>query len=252
MPIESGTICLSCSNLADGEFCAGHEMCKNNEVCFIQKYSTNRNEYRYDVGCALPELCRKDLTGNIFGKRSDHSHVLCHKCCNNTDICNARLSCNDTISVPQQKCLSCSEIEDPRMCQNTTTCGKDEICYLHKYSTASKQHLYDVGCKHSALCTHGYTNILGRRLIAGVHQECESCCSGTAMCNHDLQCDNNTQKTINSSCSTINECSGHLVCLSGLCQCSAQFYWNTNTCIENIGRFGRIVNKTTLHPNNNL
>lgn len=41
-----------------------------------------------------------------------------------------------------------------------------------------------------------------------------------------------TEKTINSSCSTINECSGHLVCLSGLCQCPAQFYWNINTCID--------------------
>ncbi|CAG2212067.1 unnamed protein product [Mytilus edulis] len=83
------------------------------------------------------------------------------------------------------------------------------------------------------LCTHGYTNILGRRSSLGVHQECESCCSGTAMCNHDLQCDHLKQKTINSTCSTINECIGSLVCLSGVCQCpSDEYYWSINTCLE--------------------
>ncbi|VDI32730.1 Hypothetical predicted protein, partial [Mytilus galloprovincialis] len=83
------------------------------------------------------------------------------------------------------------------------------------------------------LCTHGYTNILGRRSSLGVHQECESCCSGTAMCNHDLQCDHLNQKTINSTCYTINECIGSLVCLSGVCQCpSDEYYWSINTCLE--------------------
>ncbi|CAG2237728.1 unnamed protein product [Mytilus edulis] len=186
--IDSGTICLSCNNLAEGELCTGNEVCKNDEVCFIQKYSTNGNEYRYDVGCAYPELCQKDLSVHILGRRSDHSHVLCHECCNNTDVCNAHLSCNAKISVSMQKCLSCSEIDDPKMCNNVTTCAKDEICYLHKYTTHTNQQLFDVGCKHSALCTQGYSNILARRSSVGVHQECESCCSGAGFCNHDLQC----------------------------------------------------------------
>ncbi|CAC5423683.1 Fibrinogen-like protein 1,Ficolin-1,Ficolin-2 [Mytilus coruscus] len=106
-------------------------------------------------------------------------------------------------------CSSCSEIEDPRLCKNTTICAKDE------------------------LCTHGYTNILGRRLSLGVHQECESCCSGTALCNRDLQCDHTTQKSIHANCSSAYECIGSLVCLSGKCQCpSDEYYWNINSCIE--------------------
>ncbi|VDI17177.1 Hypothetical predicted protein [Mytilus galloprovincialis] len=130
-----------------------------------------------------------------------------------------------------QKCLSCSEIEDPKMCQNETTCAKDEICYLHKYTTHTKQQLFDVGCKHSSLCTQGYSNILGRRSSDGVHQECESCCSGAAFCNHDLQCNHVPQKIINNTCSTTNECIGNLVCLNGTCKCqSDQYYWGVKTC----------------------
>ncbi|VDI26975.1 Hypothetical predicted protein [Mytilus galloprovincialis] len=228
---SSGTLCLSCNDLTKGELCTRVEMCKNDEVCFIQKYSANRNDYRYDVGCSYPELCRKDLTGHVLGRRSDHSHVVCHKCCNNSDTCNVRLSCDDDALL--QKCLSCSGIADPRMCKNTTTCASDEICYLHKYTTYSKHHLYNLGCKHSALCTHGFSNILGRRSSTGVHQECESCCSGTALCNQDLQCDHHSQKAINSSCSTVNECIGNSICLSGICQCpSDEYYWNVDTCIE--------------------
>ncbi|CAC5423691.1 unnamed protein product [Mytilus coruscus] len=93
------------------------------------------------------------------------------------------------------------------MCRNTTTCAKDE------------------------LCTHGYTNILGRRLIAGVHQECESCCSGTALCNHDLHCDPNTQKTYNTTCTFREECQRTMYCTHGICKCDHEDYWSGSVCL---------------------
>lgn len=42
------------------------------------------------------------------------------------------------IQVPQQTCLSCSEIDDPRTCQNTTTCAKDEVCIHCFYFTIDR------------------------------------------------------------------------------------------------------------------
>ncbi|XP_076081210.1 uncharacterized protein LOC143052132 [Mytilus galloprovincialis] len=129
-----------------------------------------------------------------------------------------------------QKCLSCSEIEDPKMCKNETTCAKDEICYLHKYTTHTKQQLFDVGCKHSSLCTQGYSNILGRRSSDGVHQECESCCSGAVFCNHDLQCNHVPRQNVSERCTSDHQCKQSLSCEQNICKCVVNKFWNGSLC----------------------
>ncbi|XP_063416090.1 uncharacterized protein LOC134697735 [Mytilus trossulus] len=92
---ECEIICFSCTGLSEGEKCHNAISCAENEICFTQKYRTKDNITKYDVGCSYPELCRKDSTGVIFGKRMiDHGHVVCHQCCQD-NVCNSVLTCND-------------------------------------------------------------------------------------------------------------------------------------------------------------
>lgn len=58
----------------------------------------------------------------------DYTYVIDKKTVNPWPMCQYYFYIWSFILVPNQKCLSCSEIEDPRMCQNITTCGKDEVC----------------------------------------------------------------------------------------------------------------------------
>ena len=37
-------------------------------------------------------------SGNPFGKRSNQPRVLCQKCCNDTHVCNAELSCDAVLT----------------------------------------------------------------------------------------------------------------------------------------------------------
>ncbi|VDI03422.1 Hypothetical predicted protein [Mytilus galloprovincialis] len=231
---DSERICFSCSGMRQDEKCQHAITCDKDEICFVQKYFTHGNETKYDVGCTFQELCKKDVTGHILGKRNEHAHIVCQKCCNDSNVCNYDLSCQNTITIPGQNCLSCDNVDNPKSCNSSMTCAKEEVCFIHKYLTETQHVKYDLGCKHSTLCLHGSnTNIFGRRSSAGRHLTCEKCCGGTEICNVDLQCGHQEQKTINASCSSTNECGSNLVCSTGRCQCfSIKYYWDNIACIK--------------------
>ncbi|VDI58105.1 Hypothetical predicted protein [Mytilus galloprovincialis] len=165
---DSERICFSCSGITQDEKCQHAISCDKDEICFVQKYYTHGNETKYDVGCTFQEMCQMDVTGHIIGKRNDHAHILCQKCCNDSNVCNHDLSCQNTKLVVSQKCLSCDNVDNPKSCNSSMTCAKDEVCFLHKYMTETQQVKYDLGSKHSTLCFHGL-NIFGRRSSAGRH-----------------------------------------------------------------------------------
>ncbi|XP_071139520.1 uncharacterized protein [Mytilus edulis] len=219
--------------MKEDETCQHVMVCNKDEICFVQKYFTLGNETRYDFGCTYQELCQKDITGHILGKRNEHAHIACQKCCNDSNICNNDHSCGNIIT--RQKCLSCDHVDNPKVCNNTMACDKGEVCFLHKYLTETQHVKYDLGCKHSSLCLHGSnTNILGRRTSSGRHLTCERCCDGTELCNTDLQCTHQEQKTINASCRSTNECGSNLVCSSERCKCASRDeFWDNTACITN-------------------
>ncbi|XP_076072755.1 microfibril-associated glycoprotein 4-like isoform X1 [Mytilus galloprovincialis] len=100
--------CLSCTDLKEGEQCQHIVTCPDNEVCFLEKYTTSNGETRYDGGCADHKMCPAQDLQNTFGKRtSDHSHILCHRCCNNTHICNTDLTCDNLNNIPRE----CEDIQ---------------------------------------------------------------------------------------------------------------------------------------------
>ncbi|CAG2196663.1 TN [Mytilus edulis] len=194
--------------MKETETCQHVMICNKDEICFVQKYFTLGNETRYDFGCTYQELCQKDITGHILGKRNEHAHIACQKCCNDSNICNNDRSCRNVIT--RQKCLSCDHVDNPKVCNNTMTCDKGELC-LHGSNT----------------------NILGRRTSAGRHLTCERCCDGTELCNTDLQCTHQEQKTTNASCRSTNECGSNLVCSSERCQCASKDdFWDNESCMR--------------------
>ncbi|XP_076112084.1 uncharacterized protein LOC143080239 [Mytilus galloprovincialis] len=231
--IECGQLCLACSEMNNLDDCQQFVKCDNDQICYQHRYRTEQNQTRYDTGCTYPDLCTKrHATGIIFGKRSSqHSHIVCESCCNETLLCNRNTMCNTLTVAPTQSCLSCSGVADPYRCNTTTQCLDNEVCYLHKYRTNLNQERYDLGCKHSALCLHGQINIFGRRSSGAHHMICESCCSGTTNCNGELMCVHNNQKTINATCVSTNECKGNLICSSHRCQCPTEdYYWKDPKC----------------------
>ncbi|XP_071127056.1 uncharacterized protein [Mytilus edulis] len=231
--IHCTRICYSCTNLQENEKCLQVVQCQNDEVCFTQKYQTSENVIRYDVGCTYPEICRKDLTGNLVGRRSDHSHMMCQKCCNGSHVCNDDLTCDNSLIVPKQNCLSCSEVKSPALCTNISVCHEHEACFLHKFKTEDNQENFDLGCKDKSLCLHASTsNGFGRRSSPGRHLVCENCCSGSDSCNRNLLCGHHMQEGPNSACTMNSECESNLVCLSGRCQClSSDYFWNGFVCM---------------------
>ncbi|XP_063436726.1 fibrinogen-like protein 1 [Mytilus trossulus] len=96
--INSERICFSCSGMRQDEKCQHAITCDKDEICFVQKYFTHGNETKYDVGCTFQELCQKDVTGHILGKRNEHAHIVCQKCCNDSNVCNYDLSCQNIIT----------------------------------------------------------------------------------------------------------------------------------------------------------
>ncbi|VDI08262.1 Hypothetical predicted protein, partial [Mytilus galloprovincialis] len=226
-----GQFCLSCSDAPDMASCRQITQCKNEEVCFVHKYSNDKDQIRYDMGCSYPEVCLKDEPAHLFGKRSDHNHILCQQCCNNTHICNADLPCNGHIQ--DEVCLSCGGVETPKACFRNTSCNKEEVCYMHKYRTESGKLLYDFGCKPASLCVHTYNNVFGRQISEGKHQICEECCHGSHLCNRNITCNHFNQNSVNGSCSTTYECRSNLLCLTGTCKCQSDaYYWGDDRCMS--------------------
>ncbi|CAG2254560.1 unnamed protein product [Mytilus edulis] len=132
--LECRIICLSCTGLSEGEQCHNVVSCEQNEVCFTQKYRTKDNFTKYDVGCSYPELCRKDSTGVVFGKRMvDHGHVVCHQCCQD-NVCNSVITCSDKYKAKEinHVCASSTECKIPKIhnasCNISTECSETLFC----------------------------------------------------------------------------------------------------------------------------
>ncbi|XP_071133318.1 uncharacterized protein [Mytilus edulis] len=188
---ECTRICLSCTDLKEGEQCQHIVTCPDNEVCFLEKYTTSNGETRYDVGCADHKMCPAQDLQNTFGKRtSDHSHILCHRCCNNTHICNTDLTCDNLNNSSRQNCYSCSDVDDPSACQTKVTCGINDVCYVHYFRTESTRLLYDLGCKPATMCMKNYKHLFGRRSSEGRHLLCGACCADSNYCNGNMICGN--------------------------------------------------------------
>ncbi|XP_076072758.1 uncharacterized protein LOC143044586 [Mytilus galloprovincialis] len=132
---DCSNVCLSCTDLKEGEQCQHIATCHDNEVCFLEKYTTSQGETRYDVGCVDQQMCSVQDLQNTFGKRtSDHSRILCQRCCNNTYICNRDLTCVNPNNSSRQSCYSCSDVE-PSACHTNVTCEANDACYVHYYRT---------------------------------------------------------------------------------------------------------------------
>ncbi|XP_071139711.1 uncharacterized protein [Mytilus edulis] len=93
---NSERICFSCSGITQDRLCQHAISCDKDEVCFVQKYYTHGNETKYDVGCTFQEMCQTDETGHVIGRRNEHAHIICQKCCNDSNVCNHDLSCQNT------------------------------------------------------------------------------------------------------------------------------------------------------------
>ncbi|XP_076081602.1 microfibril-associated glycoprotein 4-like isoform X2 [Mytilus galloprovincialis] len=89
---EAGQSCLSCTGIQNQSNCEHVENCKNDEVCFVQKHTTDSGSLLYDLGCAYEQFCRYNI-GGIFGRRNDAHRILCTSCCNKTRTCNTDLKC---------------------------------------------------------------------------------------------------------------------------------------------------------------
>ncbi|VDI43241.1 Hypothetical predicted protein [Mytilus galloprovincialis] len=115
-----GRICLSCSGVESVGECSDVEICADDEVCFTQKYQTPTKQHLFDYGCSYHQFCVSGNSGSVFGKRLTGHHILCHNCCNNTNVCNIRSLCgSDTCSSHETK-----ESKLPRECDdlsNATT-----------------------------------------------------------------------------------------------------------------------------------
>ncbi|XP_076080258.1 uncharacterized protein LOC143051131 [Mytilus galloprovincialis] len=154
--IDCGSVCYSCTGMAENDSCHNVATCQDDEVCFTQKYQTEDNKTRFDVGCSYPELCRKNSMGTIFGKRAAGlGHVLCHHCCTE-NVCNSAFTCTDNFKAPTLSCMYCSGIDMIGKCNSTITCTNDEVCFIQKYRTPMNQVKYDLGCKRSTASTFSF------------------------------------------------------------------------------------------------
>ncbi|VDI20979.1 Hypothetical predicted protein [Mytilus galloprovincialis] len=108
---EAGQSCLSCTGIQNQSNCEHVENCKNDEVCFVQKHTTDSGSLLYDLGCAYEQFCRHSV-GGIFGRRSEGHHVSCESCCNNTRTCNIDLKCeSDHHVIGSTLPRECSDIQ---------------------------------------------------------------------------------------------------------------------------------------------
>ncbi|VDI08120.1 Hypothetical predicted protein, partial [Mytilus galloprovincialis] len=106
-----GQTCLSCTGVENRSDCQHVTTCSNDEVCFVQKHTTESGSVLYDLGCAYQQFCRHSV-GGIFGRRSEGHHVSCTSCCNDTTTCNIGLKCeNDHHGTGSTLPRECSDIQ---------------------------------------------------------------------------------------------------------------------------------------------
>ncbi|VDI62421.1 Hypothetical predicted protein [Mytilus galloprovincialis] len=201
---DCAAICFSCTEMLEDDKCQHITTCQDNEVCFIQKYRTADNRRLYDVGCTHNQLCPVNSTAVAFGRRTvDHSHIMCHECCDG-NVCNSAFTCDDHVKPKLLDCLSCGGAVDVQNCSTSTTCEKDEVCFIQKYRTSANKELFDLGCKRSTMCLNrNPSNTFGRRTEEERHLLCEFCCTEGSLCNRNLDC-GHTQNTYPSECADIS------------------------------------------------
>ncbi|CAC5379425.1 Fibrinogen-like protein A,Ryncolin-2,Angiopoietin-1,Angiopoietin-related protein 6,Angiopoietin-related protein 2,Microfibril-associated glycoprotein 4,Angiopoietin-related protein 7,Angiopoietin-related protein 1,Ficolin-2,Ryncolin-1,Ryncolin-3,Ficolin-1,Fibrinogen C domain-containing protein 1 [Mytilus coruscus] len=212
-------ICYSCTNLQENEKCLHAVQCQNDEVCFTQKYQTNENATRYDVGCTYPEICRKDLTGNLVGRRSDHSHMICQKCCNGSHVCNDDQTCDNSLIG---KSIN-EECEESKQCKLTLQCRNKKCqCIESNYwtgSTCAERKSVNgtcatlMECRDTLFCVHGKCRC---DYFIGETWDGYSCGTG---------------HSINGSCTTASDCRTTLSCINGKCSCNSSESWNGHACV---------------------
>ncbi|CAG2197144.1 unnamed protein product [Mytilus edulis] len=193
-----GRICLSCSGVESVGECSDVEICADDEFCV----SGN--------------------SGSVFGKRLTGHHILCHNCCNNTNVCNIRSLCgSDTCSSHQTK-----DSKLPRECDDLSnvttginTIYPDGINPVQVYCivannekwTLMKYLLFTTNCGRTCLSCSGVVSVrectelevcgndefclsaksglvFGKR-GAGHHLVCQTCCNGTDICNIKSSCE---------------------------------------------------------------
>lgn len=102
--------------------CDDIETCRDDEVCFTHKYTTQSKGEQYDFGCSHQKLCVNGNSGAIFGKRLTGHHMVCQTCCNTTNICNMKSSCVNKLG--EHSSCGSTNSKLPRECDdliNTTT-----------------------------------------------------------------------------------------------------------------------------------
>ncbi|XP_076084690.1 uncharacterized protein LOC143055432 [Mytilus galloprovincialis] len=187
----SGTVCLSCSGVQSINQCTHLENCRNDEVCFFEKYNTESGTEMYDLGCSIPKLCTKRKTRQL----TEGHHLTCQGCCNNTNVCNLNTECGDVpvshnSSESGRTCVSCTGVQNINDCTHLETCGSNEVCFIHKYATESGVEQYDFGCTLPELCVNKRPDeIFGKRLAEGHHMLCKGCCNKSNVCNLNAACD---------------------------------------------------------------
>ena len=84
-------------------------------------------------------------------------------------------------------CSACTGREFGEVCQDTIECYRDEICYMHEYTTEFGDQLFDRGCTAVQGCLYSSEAIIGKR-GDGHHLKCMACCNESAICNQNLTC----------------------------------------------------------------
>ncbi|VDI32690.1 Hypothetical predicted protein [Mytilus galloprovincialis] len=234
--------------MAENDSCHNVATCQDDEVCFTQKYQTEDNKTRFDVGCSYPELCRKNSMGTIFGKRAAGlGHVLCHHCCTE-NVCNSAFTCTDNFKAPTLSCMYCSGIDMIGKCNSTITCTNDEnqmsMRPVHQQMAAKA-----ICCVYLENANALLMIITGQQIdvkYVSLDRNVDTACVSSYECREPLICLDNVckcpkdeywdgshcrpKRQLNSICKTSEECSDTLFCIHGVCKCDRIDYWTGHNC----------------------
>ncbi|CAG2199728.1 unnamed protein product [Mytilus edulis] len=166
------------------------------KICYQHRYRTEQNQTRYDTGCTYPDLCTKrHATGIIFGKRSSqHSHIVCESCCNETLLCNRNTMCN-TLTV--EKTINAT-------CVSTNECKGNLICSSHRCQCPTEDYYWkDPKCYSKKK----------------YNDQCNSSdeCSASLYCDHDKCHCSNTTHWNGTFCIQMTPCSSSPCLNNGVC-----------------------------------
>ncbi|XP_063406538.1 uncharacterized protein LOC134690494 [Mytilus trossulus] len=209
--------CLSCGGVSSVDNCNRTAVCGHEEVCFIQKYRTMKNETHVDLGCKASTMCMNGLTSDNNGRRSEEErHLLCETCCGGTSLCNRNLDCSHHL----QTSINTS-------CNSTSSCQSNLICHFGKCQCPNTDYFWSINTCHL--------------LKQGNHN-----CSSSYECRQPLRCFENMctcqkerfwngstclqKKTFHNTCKLSTECLETLFCIHGVCKCDRLDYWTGHNC----------------------